>query len=99
MNARIEKINSRLSRFRKDKGLTLKEVAQAIGVSESTYRDWEYGRAIQGEPYMALAEVFEISLHELMSGKPPAHAQLLEELELMENQIRRLRQKILLSGC
>jgi transcriptional regulator with XRE-family HTH domain len=55
----------RLNHFRKQRSLTVAEVARRIQVSESTYRDWENGRAIKGEPYIKLAGVFEISLNDL----------------------------------
>jgi transcriptional regulator with XRE-family HTH domain len=56
---------SRLNRFRKQRSLTVAEVARRIHVSESTYGDWQNGRAIKGEPYIKLAGVFEISLNDL----------------------------------
>jgi transcriptional regulator with XRE-family HTH domain len=61
----------RLQSFRKNIGLTSKEVARRISVAESTYRAWEAGRAIRGEPYLRLAETFRVSLGELFSGEPP----------------------------
>lgn len=52
-----------------EQGLTLQQVARAIGVPASTYRDWEYGKAIRGEPYEKLAELFGVSLRDLLASK------------------------------
>lgn len=43
----------------------MRETAKRIGVPETTYREWEYGRAITGEPYPKIAEAFEITLEEV----------------------------------
>lgn len=64
-----ESIGHRIRRLRKSQGLTVKKCAQAIGVAPSTFREWEMERAIQGEPYLALAQLFEVTLGELMVGK------------------------------
>ena len=63
-----EALSERLRRFREDKGLSIKATAQAIGVSVSTYRDWEYGRAILGEPYEQITKVFGVSVSSLLLG-------------------------------
>ena len=54
------------------------EVAARTGVPLTTYREWEYGRAIQGEPYGAIAKVLEVSLEELLPGKRPETRQALK---------------------
>jgi len=74
------KISERLRELRKKKKLSLASVALAIDVPVSTYRDWEYGKAIRGEPYERLAELFEISLAELLSVKPPRRSDLASHL-------------------
>jgi transcriptional regulator with XRE-family HTH domain len=60
----------RLRRFRTQGGqkMTLNEVAKRVGVPVTTYRDWEYGREIKGEPYLRLSEAFGVSLTELLGG-------------------------------
>lgn len=65
----METIGQRLKKYRLHRQLSLKQTAELVGVSASTYRDWEYGKAIQGEPYEKLAEVFQVSLVELITGK------------------------------
>lgn len=49
----------------------MREAARRIGVPETTYRDWEYGNAIQGEPYPRIAKAFGISLDELFGVSIP----------------------------
>lgn len=64
----MELLNERIRRLRTVKNLTVLNVSQKLGVSKSTYRDWEQGRKISGEPYILLAEIFEIDVYELLTG-------------------------------
>jgi transcriptional regulator with XRE-family HTH domain len=86
------KMATRLKKLRTDKGLTIRDVAAAIKVPISTYRDWEYGKAIRGEPYQNLAELFEVTLDELLIGypreKPEFLSHLLEAQKSLELAIR-----------
>jgi len=66
-----EEFYQRLRRIRQTGGLTVKALSQKIEVPVSTYREWEYGRAIQGMPYPRIAEALEVSLYELMTGQQP----------------------------
>ena len=75
------KISTRLRNLRIEKGLTLREVAAVATVPTSTYRDWEYGKAITGEPYAKLAEFYGVSLSFLITGK---EEQPLEIIELIQ---------------
>jgi transcriptional regulator with XRE-family HTH domain len=84
----METINQRLIRLRKEKGLTMRQVAEDIQVPLSTYRDWEYGRSIHGTPYVKLASLFEISLYELFTGEKPKHFQILALIEGAEEKLR-----------
>jgi transcriptional regulator with XRE-family HTH domain len=58
----------------------MKDVAQAIGVPASTYRDWEYGKAIKGEPYGKLAEFYGVRVDELLGGKMTELSEILVPL-------------------
>lgn len=62
-------IGSKLKHLRQQSRLSAKDIADELGVAESTYRDWEYGRAINGEPYIALARIFKVSLSELLDAE------------------------------
>ena len=81
MKDQVDPIAKRLRQLRMKKGMTLKEVARKIGVPESTYRDWEYGRSIQGEPYVLLAQVFDVSVYELLTGEQPKVPHLFHNID------------------
>jgi hypothetical protein len=69
----------------------MKEVARRIRVPETTYREWEYGRTIRGEPYVRIAETLGVSVHELLTGKRSGHREILRNLDGAEARLRRLR--------
>lgn len=74
-------IGKRLAELRKKTRKTAAQVADEIGVSESTYRDWEQGRQIRGEPYLALAKALDTSLTCLLTGEMPPLQRELEKAE------------------
>jgi transcriptional regulator with XRE-family HTH domain len=65
----METISKRMKRLRQARGLSVKEAASAAEVPLSTYREWEAGRQIKGEPYEKIARALQVSLHELITGK------------------------------
>jgi transcriptional regulator with XRE-family HTH domain len=65
----MESLGKRLQRLRSIKNFSQSDIAKIIGVSPSTYREWEQGRQIKGEPYEKLASIFEVTLTELITGK------------------------------
>jgi transcriptional regulator with XRE-family HTH domain len=65
----MENLGSRLQRLRVQKNLSQSDVAKFLGVSPSTYREWELGREIKGEPYMKLAQLLDVSLNEMLTGE------------------------------
>lgn len=62
----METMAKRLQRLRLEKKMSQKEIAELLTIPTTTYRDWEYGRGIQGEPYVKLAEIFQVSLSEIL---------------------------------
>src|SRR4051812_20847483 len=86
-----EAFHVRLRRLRENKKFTMKEVAKRIGVPETTYREWEYGRMIQGQPYVAMASVFGVSLSELLAGKVTHSLEIHEALIQIETAVARLK--------
>lgn len=80
----METIGQRLKRLRIKKRLSLKQVAEQLGISASTYRDWEYGKAIQGEPYMDLAKVLNVGIVELITGKDRQNDDLTKAIQSLE---------------
>ena len=89
-----ESFYRRLRRLRQEKRLTMREVAGKIGVPITTYREWEYGRGITGEPYMKIAEALGVSLTELMTGQRPGGNELLSTLNSLETQVDMLRRQV-----
>ena len=71
------------------------QVASIIGVSESTYRDWENGRKIQGEPYIKIAQALEMNILKLLDIEKAEHIYIREQLEQIENIVKNI-QKIVI---
>jgi transcriptional regulator with XRE-family HTH domain len=89
-----EQLSKRLARLRIEKGLTAKAMARLIGVPESTYREWEYGRGLRLPPLGEISQVLAISVTELVTGEKPNWPGHLDELELIEQQLRAMRLKL-----
>ena len=83
-----ESLPNRLKRLRVGKGLSIRDVALSLDVSPSTYRAWEYGVQIKGEPYVALAKIYHVGLSELLTGEP---SQLESQLRLIEGAVKSIR--------
>lgn len=63
------KFNDRLYELRRQKGLSQEELANRIGVSRQTVSKWEIGDTVPDmDKLIALGNVFEISLDELVKG-------------------------------
>lgn len=85
-------ISKTLKKRRLQLGKRPSEIAKKIGVSESTYRDWENGRRIQGEPYIKIAEALEMNILDLLEvQRANHHINLKSELEKIENSVRNIR--------
>ena len=71
----IETAN-RLLKYRKDSGLSQEELAEKIGVSRQAVSKWERSEASPDtDNLIRLAELYGISLDELLTGKKPEAAQ------------------------
>ena len=81
-------LGERLRTLRTEKKLSISEVARHVGVSVSTYRDWEYGKEIKGEPYLKLATLLNVNLTYLLTGKDSEVFKELEEIESIVKNIR-----------
>ncbi len=70
----MNKINRLLKERRKEKGLTMKTVAEAVGVSEATVSRWESGNiANMGRSRIAaLAKILDLSPSEIMEIDEPS---------------------------
>ncbi len=90
-----ENLSDRLRRFRNKNNLSVKNVALALNIPTTTYREWENGRKIVGEPYIALAQLFKISVHELITGEIFTDNNVIASLDLVQNEISKIRQHLL----
>lgn len=84
----MNEFGNRLKLARVVKGYTQKEVSEMIGISESTYSDWEIGKSIPRWVASAkLAEIFGLECYLLILGLNPEKIILsvkMEEEELSE---------------
>ena len=90
-----EPIGVRLKRLRLKKGFSTGEVSRQLGVSPSTYREWEYGRSIRGEPYEKLAAILGVSLHELLLGERGAASEARKWVAQIEKDLQALKSEIM----
>lgn len=60
------KLSEKLKELRAEKGKTQKEVATVLGVSENTYRKWEYGRQPGYGSLCQLAAYYEVTIDYLL---------------------------------
>ena len=68
---------NRLYELRKQKGLSQEELANRLDVTRQTVSKWELGdSAPDMDKLVALGELFEISLDELVLGKVPVTTKL-----------------------
>jgi transcriptional regulator with XRE-family HTH domain len=77
----MNSIHARLRFYRTRKNLTIQEVSNQTGIPASTYKEWENGRQIRGEPYPALSQVFQVSLQELITGNSSPANPVFEQLD------------------
>lgn len=68
------KIGSFIAQIRKEKGMTQKELAGAIGVSDKTVSKWECGNGMpELSMLMPLCELLKVNVNELLSGERLSH--------------------------
>ena len=91
-----EKIGKFILELRKQKGLTQKELAEKIGVSDKTISKWECGNSIPDISYLeALCNSLDISVNELLSGERLSQESYSEKAEenimalMKENEINK----------
>lgn len=90
----MNKFGNRLRDLRKQSGLTIKQVSKKLGVAESTFRDWEQGRLIKGEPYVKISKLFNVSLYELMTGETGNLAPIFTKLNDVKSTIEHIEKDI-----
>jgi transcriptional regulator with XRE-family HTH domain len=90
----VESFGERLKRLRLKTGLSQKQVAERAGISASTYRDWEYGKKIKGEPYVDLASALRVSITELFTDKKVVTSKVQQELREIERIVESIRKTV-----
>lgn len=86
-----ETLAQRLRRLRDSKNLSAKEVAENIHVPLTTYREWENGRKIVGEPYLGLSKLFGISVYELITGEKSKNFEAESSIRVIETELAKVR--------
>lgn len=90
----MEGFNHRLKKFRLQAKLSQRQAAKKIGVPESTYREWEYGNAILGEPYPQIAKAFNVSLNELFGLKDDPGKTTEEKVDKIISELQSLKSNL-----
>lgn len=93
----METFAKRITNLRLKNGLTQRQVAESLGVPLSTYKEWEYGRKIQGEEYyVKMSEVFSVNIRTLLTGEQnPRQEDLLQRLEVALTQLQELKSALI----
>lgn len=81
----------RLRAFREAKNLSVEEVAKSVKVATSTYREWENGRAITGEPYVELSKALGVSVYQLLGLEDSTKERVLNHIQVLESQLNKLK--------
>lgn len=84
----------RLREFREDRRLSMRDLARLIDVPETTYREWEYGRAIRGEPYVKIARALGVSLEDLLGDEVQLPAVFEKDIDLIIGHLHQLKSKV-----
>ena len=87
----MESFSQRLRRLRSEKELSARQMAEKSGIPISTYREWEYGKQIKGEPYEKIAAALDVTLYELLTGRRPNQLEAFRKLEEIESACRSIR--------
>ncbi len=65
-------------------------MAEELGVSLSTYRAWEYGRKIMGEPYLKIASILGIGLNELFGSEVKNYKEMKYAINRVKTTLKQL---------
>ena len=73
--------NNKLYELRKQKGFSQEELANRLNVSRQTISKWEVGEStLDMEKLVAISDLFEVSLDELVKGEEPKLAEPSEQI-------------------
>lgn len=87
-------LGKRLKASRLKKDLSIEEVATRAGVAPSTYREWESGRAITGNPYAQLSSILGVGVYYILGIEDKSKDELFTCLNELEKCIQRLKSYI-----
>lgn len=90
-------ISQRLKTLRENQNMTIKEVSERANIPVTTYREWESGREITGEPYVKLAYALNVTLYELLTGEKSNVADLLTEFSKIESMLMNFKKNLISS--
>lgn len=77
--------NNKLYELRKQKGFSQEELANRLNVSRQTISKWEVGESTPDmEKLVAISDLFEVSLDELVKGEEPKLAEPSEQIAKSE---------------
>ena len=63
----MQQLAAQFKKVRKEKGLTQKQVADGLGITEQSYQRYEYGKIVPSALVLiALADYFDVSLDYLV---------------------------------
>ena len=98
------KIGRFIAELRKEKGMTQRELANDIGVSDKTISKWECGSGMpEMSSLMPLCQALQINVNELLAGERLSHDNYSQKAEenimnlIQEN--RKQRKKGTTAGC
>lgn len=87
----METFADRLKKLRIQKNLSPKQMSTMTAIPLSTYREWEAGRQIKGQPYVKIAQALNVSLYELLTGECAQIHEAIEIVEKLEIDLKKLK--------
>ena len=84
----------RLKKLRSESGYPVKQVAAKLNVPVTTYREWEKGRQIKGEPYARIAELFNVTLGEILTGQKSNVSDVIAELDRVQSSLDEIKKRL-----
>lgn len=87
-------LGHRLRLFRVNRGLSIESVATKVGVAPSTYREWENGRAVSGNPYAKISDALGVGVYQILGIHDESKNQLFACLVELEKSIQHLKKHL-----
>ena len=82
----------KLKHLRVRADLSIEDVAKAVQIAPTTYREWENGRAITGLPYKTLARAFGVTVAHLFDeGGRLKSVDIMEAVSDIDEAVKRIK--------